>query len=58
MYPVKTINAKTANLTDSVSIPVIHEFSKNIQNQTSEMSKFNLHQEQYKTTTGEGFKLE
>lgn len=54
MYPVKTINAKMANPTDSISIPVIHEFSKNIQNQTSEMSKFNLRQEHLKSTTGEG----
>lgn len=50
VYPVKMENSKTANPMDSVSIPVIHEFSKTIQNQTSQMSNYNIHQEHFKTT--------
>ncbi|CAI6344104.1 unnamed protein product [Macrosiphum euphorbiae] len=51
VYPVNTRNGKTANPTDSVSIPVIHEFSKTVRTQTSEMSNFNTRREHFKTTT-------
>ncbi|KAL4132316.1 hypothetical protein QTP88_009488 [Uroleucon formosanum] len=51
VYPVNARNGKTANPTDSVSIPVIHEFSKTVRTQTSEMSNFNTRREHSKTTT-------
>lgn len=57
MYPVKTRNGKTADPVDSVSIPVVHEFSKTVQNhQTSEMSIIDTRRENVikSTTTGEG----
>jgi len=55
VYPVNSRNGKTANPTDSVNIPVIHEFSKTVRTQTSEVSNFNTRREHFKTTTGEGF---
>lgn len=57
VYPVNSRNGKTANPTDSVSIPVIHEFSKTVRTQTSEMSNFNTRREHFKTTTGEGLNI-
>jgi len=57
VYPVNTRNGKTANPTDSVSIPVIHEFSKTVRTQTSEISNFNTRREHSKTTTGEGLNI-
>lgn len=57
VYPVKANISNTANPTDSVSIPVLHEFSKTFKNQTSVVSNFNIHQEHLKTTTGEELQL-
>lgn len=58
VYPVQTKNGKTADPTDSVSIPVAHEFSENVQNPTREMSKTNTHQDRFNATaTGERLQL-
>lgn len=57
VYPVKTKNGNMANPTDSVNIPVVHEFSNTVQNRTSQMTKFNMNQEHFMTTTGEGFQF-
>lgn len=55
VYPTKTRNDNTAaNPTDSVNIPVIHEFSCTVQNRKSENSVFNRSQECFMATTGEG----
>ncbi|XP_026815442.1 titin isoform X5 [Rhopalosiphum maidis] len=50
VYPVNARNGNTANPTDSVNIPVIHEFSKTVRAQTSEMSP-NTRREHFKTIT-------
>lgn len=58
MYPVQTKNGKTAGPTDSVSIPVAHEFSENVQNQTRQVSKTNTRQDRFNATaTGERLQL-
>lgn len=58
VYPVQTKHGKTADPTDTVSIPVAHEFSKNVQYQTREVSKLNMRQDRFNATaTGEGFQI-
>lgn len=57
VYPVKANKSIAANPTDSVSIPVLHEFSKTVKNQTFALSNFNTRQEHLKTTTGEELQL-
>jgi len=54
VYPAKTNHGNATNSMDSVSIPVIHEFSNTIQNRTSEVSEFNMRREHFKTNAGEG----
>ncbi|CAH1708708.1 unnamed protein product [Aphis gossypii] len=51
VYPVNARNGNTANPTDSVNIPVLHEFSKTVRAPTSEMFNPNTRREHFKTLT-------
>lgn len=56
VHPTKTKNCNAAIPAVSFSVPVIHEFSNPVQNQTFEMSKINTRKEYFMSTTGERLK--